>query len=290
METQIKRPRDRVQPTLRVIAFIIAFLALSVLTGMLSAIIGTAANLYLSMIALVIPIGLVILFRRFWDKRTVVSLGLGFGKGWLADSVVGIVVAFSMITILFAVEYAGGWLKYTNHLGLSAFNLFFILTFVFVLGGVIGSAFSEELVFRGYLLNNISEGWGMVAGIVVSSLLFGFAHVLNPNFSWIIGLNLSLAGLLMAYGYFVTGSLWLPICFHLTWNLFEGFIYGLPVSGVNPSMISILISKTSGPVWLTGGVFGPEGGLISTFTYIIGFLALWFLYTKVFKRRLGEDA
>ncbi|MCL4540348.1 MAG: CPBP family intramembrane metalloprotease [Bacteroidetes bacterium] len=290
METQTREHRDRIQPTLRVILFIIAFLGLSVVIGMFGVAAGTTAGLYLSMISLIIPIGLVILFRRLWDKKTVQSLGLDFDKGWIVDSAVGFGTAFLLVTLMFGVQYAGGWLKYSFHFGLSVFNVFFLLTFLFVLAGALGAAVSEELVFRGYLLTNIVEGWGIIAAIIVTSLLFGFAHIFNPNFSWMIGLNLSLAGLLLAYGYFVTGSLWFPICFHLAWNMFEGYIYGLPVSGLNPGMISFIISKISGPAWLTGGVFGPEGGLISTFTYMIGFLLIWFLYTKVFTGRLEKDA
>ncbi len=271
---------NRVRPTLRVVAFILSFISLSIGIGILATATSPTAMAYFAILSLLIPIFLTILFRRLLDKKTVASLGLSFKKGWARNLLTGTLMAIFLVTVVFLVQLLGGWISVQNHFGLDVFNPLFLATFLMVLMGSLGAAVSEELVFRGYILQNLEEGWGILVAMITASLLFGFAHFFNPNFSWLVGLNLALAGLFLAYGYFVTGSLWLPIGFHLSWNFFEGYVFGLPVSGLSTNMVSLLVSKPQGPNWLTGGVFGPEGGLLATFAYLIGFLFLWFISTK----------
>ena len=57
---------------------------------------------------------------------------------------------------------------------------------------------------------------------VASALIFSIAHGLNPNVS-ILGLvNIALVGILFAYMFYATNSLWLPIGYHITWNYLPG--------------------------------------------------------------------
>ena len=71
-----------------------------------------------------------------------------------------------------------------------------------------------------------------------------------------------------------TGSLWLALGTHAAWNLFEGPVYGLPVSGLALSPAPVITLSISGPSWLTGANFGPEAGLSSLLALAIGALVL----------------
>jgi len=98
------------------------------------------------------------------------------------------------------------------------------------------------------------------------SALFGLGHYQNPNATLPGTLNVCLAGALLSVAYLRTRSLWLPYGIHLGWNLLTGLLVGLPVSGVR--IASVWRIETEGPPELTGGAFGPEGGLAATVAII----------------------
>jgi hypothetical protein len=65
---------------------------------------------------------------------------------------------------------------------------------------------------------------------------------------------------------------------HLGWNIAEGSLFGAQVSGYDQGP-SILRTTLSGPAFLTGGSFGPEGsaiviGLFLLFAVVLGFLVV----------------
>src|SRR5262249_9597760 len=68
-------------------------------------------------------------------------------------------------------------------------------------------------------------------------------------------------GMLAAIARLATNGLWLPIGIHFAWNLLEGFVFGFPDSGI-PSPDGLLHPIVTGPALLTGGDYGPAGGLV----------------------------
>jgi membrane protease YdiL (CAAX protease family) len=118
----------------------------------------------------------------------------------------------------------------------------------------------EEVLFRGIVFRLLEQGLGTWVALALSALLFGFIHFGNPGATNLSAVAIALeAGVLLAAAYVATRSLWLPIGLHTAWNLFEGPVYGAPVSGVDlPSLVN---ARFVGPAWLTGGDFGPEAGL-----------------------------
>ena len=131
----------------------------------------------------------------------------------------------------------------------------------------------EELLSRGYWLQNLEDGLGLPAALAISSILFALAHLANPHVSLMPILGLTAAGLFMAYGYLTTRQLWLPIGLHIGWNFFEGPVFGFPVSGTT-DFFRLLDLSRHGPGFLTGGAFGPEAGLIQ---YPILLLGVWLI-------------
>jgi hypothetical protein len=97
-------------------------------------------------------------------------------------------------------------------------------------------------------------------------------------------LSIMLGGLLLSLPYLLTGELAIPIGLHLTWNLFQGTVYGFPVSGNVPTR-RLLDVQQGGPDLWTGGAFGPEAGLLADLWILIG-CGLILLWVKWRRKRL----
>lgn len=137
----------------------------------------------------------------------------------------------------------------------------------------------EELLFRGGVFRLAEEWFGTWAALVISSLLFGFAHY-NADGVTLQGL-LSIstwAGLLLAATYLLTRRLWLGIGLHAAWNYTQGSVYSGIVSGNTPPE-GLLKSHLQGPEWLTGGTFGVEGSLVALL--VCSGVGLWMLVKAV---------
>lgn len=124
------------------------------------------------------------------------------------------------------------------------------------------TAVFEEVVFRGVIFRIIHESLGSWIAIIISALLFGFAHGANPNASLFSSIAIALeAGVLLSAIYLYTNRLWMVIGIHASWNLFQGNILGVAVSG--SQMNSVLKAELNGPPILTGGAFGGETSIIT---------------------------
>ena len=122
--------------------------------------------------------------------------------------------------------------------------------------------FMEEMFFRGILLRWLEEFAGSWAALAITSALFGGLHILNPGASWFSSLAIALeAGILLGGAYLLTRSLWLPMGLHAAWNFTQGFIFDVPVSGVDQH--GLVQAKLSGPELLSGGAFGLEASIIA---------------------------
>ena len=221
----------------------------------------------------------VYLARKYFDRRTFVSLGLKWNSRALRDVIIGILITALLMALVFLIETAAGWLKVdsfawqTQSLSQVIFSIISIIFTYLIVG------WSEELLSRGYWLQNISAGLNLFLGVMISSFLFALAHVANPNSSLLALVNITAGGAFLAFAYLRTRQLWLPIGIHIGWNFFQGPIFGFPVSGTGPF---VLIRHTvTGPELLTGGAFGPEAGLIILPIFALGaVLVYWYTRDK----------
>jgi len=212
------------------------------------------------------------LFGRFIDRRRFAEFGLGPADGWRGDAILGLALGTVQMIAIVVISWLAGCVRFAMLPNpLSAFQLQYaalgLLLFVLV-------AVGEELLFRGYVQTNLQEGAGPAVALGVTSVLFGLFHALNPNQSWFAMLNLILAGVALGMGYWATGSLWLPMAYHLSWNFVQGSILGLPVSGMRYGGLIIVADWGKAP-WLTGHAFGPEGGLLGTAMLLITIGLFW---------------
>lgn len=136
-------------------------------------------------------------------------------------------------------------------------------------------AVTEELLFRGVLFRILEEMAGTWGALVISALMFGGLHLVNPNATVWGAIAIAIeAGLMLGAAYAATRSLWLPIGIHLGWNFAQSGIFGVTMSGGHGAA-GLLKGIMTGPVLLTGGSFGPDASLVSI--VICGIPTIWFL-------------
>jgi hypothetical protein len=132
------------------------------------------------------------------------------------------------------------------------------------------AALSEEVLFRGVPLLLLASALGRGTAIVLIAVIFALAHLDNPNVTPLAIGNIALAGVFLGLAFYAPGGIWTAWGAHLGWNAMLAAL-DAPVSGV-PFRIPLLDYAPGDPAWLTGGRFGPEGGLSATFALTIAVL------------------
>jgi membrane protease YdiL (CAAX protease family) len=200
------------------------------------------------------------------DKRPFISVGLALHSRIWIEILQGFIVAAVQVTIVVLIQIPAGYLTFSWN-PLSPTNI--ISTFALQFAFFLMVAFTEELFFRGYIFQTLIDGTNTVIALIVMSTGFGVAHFFNPNATVLGTINIVLVGIWFSIAYLRTRSLWMPIAFHFSWNFFLGYVFSLPVSGLNTPDHLFTVHQV-GPEWLTGGAFGPEGGALATAVLTIG--------------------
>lgn len=234
------------------------------LRGLLAALV-TAAGVWLA--------------ARLFERRAFGDFGLRPSRAFWADFGFGLGLGAFLMTLAFAVEYGAGWVRVTGVLQDDPSGLPFAVAFLAPLLLFVGVGFYEELAARGYLLRVLSEGLhfqrpgprtALLASVLLTSALFAWGHRDNPNVTLLSLVNIGVAGVFLALPYLLTGRLALSIGLHITWNLFQGPVYGFPVSGTTVRGAQVLVIEQGGPEVWTGGTFGVEGGLLCLLLILLG--------------------
>lgn len=122
------------------------------------------------------------------------------------------------------------------------------------------AAFLEELLMRGYVFTTLREGIGLVGALLLTSALFGLLHLGNPGATAVSILMVTMAGVLLGMVFVVTRSLYAATATHLAWNFVLAGVLHVSVSGLGFTTPDYRLVET-GPDWMTGGAWGPEGGV-----------------------------
>jgi membrane protease YdiL (CAAX protease family) len=193
-----------------------------------------------------------------WEDRSFGAYGLGarsaFGKRFWTGAAWGLL---SLTTLLIILRIAGA----ISFEGIAMhgarivkFGLFWALYFLLV-------AFYEEFAFRGYLFFACSQAIGFWPAALVSSLLFGLVHRMNPGENWVGAVGAAAMGLFFSLTLRRTGNLWFAVGMHAAWDWSETFLYNVPDSGfIAPG--HLLRTSLDGSSWLTGGSVGPEASVL----------------------------
>ena len=215
-----------------------------------------------------ISIFLVIVFTRMVDRRNVASLGFEY-RGYLPDGIIGFLVPVIILGTVSLILYFSNSLEWTD----ISFNSGDFLNGLFLM---IVIAVGEELVFRGYILNNLMQSLNRWLALAISAALFALMHSNNPGVDLVAMLNLFAGGLLLGINYVFTRNLWFSILLHTAWNFLQGPVLGFPVSGVH--LPSVLDHELKGSPLVTGGAFGLEASVITGILLILSILILFVVY------------
>jgi len=232
------------------------------------------------MMLLLTAFGILGSFLSLWfmmavvNRQPLTSIGLSTenrGK----EMLVGLGAALAFIGGIFLILWLIGAVNVTGFVGFKP-GVFIVSMMLFL------AAFDEELIFRGYILNNMMDAtenrWIALAG---SSVLFALLHAGNPGvFSTFVPMSeLFAAGFILGISYTFTKNLWFPTFFHFGWNFFQG-LFGFEISGLDVDSWKMIAHENTGnvPDIVSGGVFGIEGSVISLCCTILGTYAIWKYY------------
>lgn len=243
--------------------------------------------IFLGMLAILITtwiIGVLI------DRRPFSQFGFQMGRQWWLDLLVGLLLGSGLMTLIFLVEWSLGWVEITGVFQVHRISIPFGVALLSPLLLFIAVAIQEELLARGYQIRNFAEGLyfapvnergAILIASLLSSGLFSWLHLNNPNVSWTSTFNIGLAGFFLSVGYILSGRLGVSIGLHFTWNLFQGTVFNFPVSGNKFDQVAVIAIKQGGPTLWTGGAFGPEAGLLGVIAMIVGsLLIIWWIYQQ----------
>jgi len=230
---------------------------------------------WFSLLMLPLLLGFYKVLTHFLDGRPLGSVGFAFHPRWKNELATGLIAGTVMILAVAGAESLLGVARFSPAPGPAGRT---ILAGMWLFLMLMVAAADEELVFRGYPFQRLVEVAGPLLAVLAVSALFGAAHLRNPFQNWISTLNTALVGVLLAICYLRTRALWLPLGIHFAWNFVQGYVLGMPVSGV-AFPHGILQAKISGPFWLTGGAYGPEGSILC-----LGVIAAGTVYFFVSRR------
>jgi len=274
--------------TLHVVLVAVLFVALDVLLSLASEDLedGFAIGLVeMALSGLAIVAG-TLLAARFLDRRPISDLGLQFSSHWWRDLGYGLFLGAFLMLLIFLVELALGWVT-VEEIFLTNRSVPFGLAIFWPLTQFLAVGIYEELVSRGYHFKNLAEGLSfsplgrrraILLAWLISSAVFGLLHAGNPNATVVSTLNLFLAGLFLGLPFILTDQLAMPIGIHITWNFFQGNVFGFPVSGTSANETTFIAVQQGGPNLWTGGAFGPEAGLLGIAAIVVGsLLIVWWV-------------
>ncbi len=207
----------------------------------------------------VIVLGTTQVCLRFFDRRTLATIGLPWDRVRCADIVTGLLLG----AIVPVIVGGGFWTFGYAVIGPSHLSGPDLLqaTLPMALATTLLSSW-EELVFRGYPLQLFSEIGGPWLGAWVTGVTFGLAHSGNPGANLLGFFNTAFNGVLLGWIVIRSGSLWLTCGYHAGWNLAASSLLGMRDSGqISPG--SLFSTTLTGPNWLSGGAYGFEASVVT---------------------------
>lgn len=225
---------------------------------------------------------------RWFDQRPYRTLGLETG-GAVGKYARGLLVGLLMFTTAVGLAAVFGYIAFEQgdpqQQGLAALGGVLLIA----LGWIVQGA-SEEVLCRGWLLPSIGARYRPWLGVLLSALVFALLHSLNPGLSVLAMVNLFLFGIFAALYALYEGGLWGIFALHSVWNWAQGNLFGFEVSGTLPEGGILLNLQETGPDLVTGGRFGPEGGLVVSAVLLGGILVIGLLARRTSRSPVPTEA
>lgn len=225
----------------------------------------------------VLVLGATAFAARVLDERRLTALTGPIDRVFVRELVFGLGLGTMLVVAVAGIESGAGLARYSpstmvepapwGRLGAA-------------MGFFVAVALEEELWFRGYLLTNLVEAFATrlgetrarTAALVVSSIVFGLAHAFNPGANWLSTMNVAVGGALLGVTFAKNGRLGTALGLHFSWNATQSAL-DMPVSGLCVVDDVLVHREPSGPAWLVGDAFGPEGGVLGLGAMVVGIFA-----------------
>ena len=214
-----------------------------------------------------------IIYCRFFEARPMRSMGFTKEKAlthYLRGLLTGAVL-MSAITLL-SVICRGNNIALCSNINFGLIGLYFL--------GFLVQGMSEEVIFRGFLMNTIAGRFHAFIAIGISAVAFSLAHVMNPGFGVLVFMNLAMFGVFFFFYMIAFDDIWGACAIHSVWNFTQGSFYGISVSGSGNQESVFRTTAASSSKLLTGGDFGIEGSIFTTVVLAAGIAAVIFKLKK----------
>ena len=235
-------------------------------------------NTILSLIFQILTIVFTLLLAKWIQKRK--PWTLGFKKEhWLREYAVGMAAGLGMMSLLVFIAWLTGSMSVVFNPEVLTAKGIAMLALYFV--GFLFQGMAEEVICRGYFLISLArKKENLWMAILVSSLVFAAAHLLNPGITFLAFCNLTLFGIFAGIYFLKRGNLWGIGALHSLWNFAQGNIWGVCVSGAITGPSLFRSDSNAQLSILNGGSFGLEGGLLTTVILSCGIVILLMLPQK----------
>jgi len=253
----------KLHPAWHLAIYLVLCLILTKIAGLALSLCGLRDPFLVLFIALTAATWLAV---HWLDREEFTDLGLVWHPSRAVDLAVGLGLPCVLLAAIFCLEWVAGWLMIVE---VQPGGLTLLPAAIWRLVLV---AWYEELFARGYLLQTLSRFTRPWLANFLAALVFAGLHGANPGATPLALSGILLAGLLLGLCYQVTHSLYLPMAFHLSWNLSQTML-GFPVSGLRlPGLLRLI---REGPALYTGGSFGPEAGLLGILAILVAMGVVW---------------
>jgi membrane protease YdiL (CAAX protease family) len=226
----------------------------------------------LSIFQTVVMIAVAVFTWKVIFKRKLSSMGLPRIRKHAKELGWGLLLGAVSMTLVFLLLLATGLIKVESWIPKVSADTFLYLL-IFILVGI-----SEETFSRGYCMSVMRQTRSAALIFIVPAVIFSLMHISNPGFSFTAFVNIAIVGVLFAYMYMKSGNIWMPIGYHITWNYFQGCVFGLSTSGLG--IEGLIKSQYTQHSILGGGAFGPEEGVLTTVVLLLGFLFVKWYYRR----------
>lgn len=262
-------------------AFVLATVVLGAITFGAMIALGFSPNEGLSylvvnsVISLIPALVLGWLCTKYLERLPIKALGAHFTRFWFSHLLLGLFIGAITVAVAVVICFAAGGLRFTpNSIPTAVIAQGLVTSFALF---AVAAAF-EEALFRGYILQTFARSDLAAFAIAMTSVFFGALHLGNPNVGAISTINTMIAGVWFGLAYLKTRDLWFVWGLHLIWNWLQGAVFGIEVSGLTDiTKASLFVEVDHGPVWLTGGQYGIEGGIACTVALLLSTVTIRFL-------------
>lgn len=208
--------------------------------------------------------------RRWIDRRAFADLGLDLRLRRVADAAIGFAIGLAAIAVIFGVELGAGWVRIVGYEPRLA-----VLVGTLVAG--FGGALAEEVAMRGHVFQNLAENGPRWRAALITGVIFAVLHAHVTGFGVGAFVSFVVFTAFLVLTRLITGSLWLAIGFHASWNWTQDPLLGLsnlPEEAFGHALVHL---EQRGPTLMVGRAPMIEGGLlaIAVLTLLAAGAASW---------------